>query len=194
MDKSKLLLITIILIFVVNPIFSNSGTLAIGFIGQRSIPLNSESFNPTINDFQVGAQLRLKVLFVEAIASTLYDSVGEKFDFFSSVGIRTSLFNIIHFGLGFGPSFSVGLKEKSPYFYREGLNENYVETETFSDAFKKGLFYYLGHLDVKVKNGSAGFMWSIPSKGFSLDSSNSSLFLPNWAKIRLGVSLMYYLF
>jgi hypothetical protein len=189
----KGVLIVVLIIFTFGSLQAKSFSLGVGLSGQNKIPMGEESKELSFEDFVFGGELRLRLFFLEGTYNTLYDVSNESFVSLVTGGFNFSLFDIIHLGLGVGPSFAMKLNNEAYFWASVDKNGSYQGQDSFSDAFLNGLIHYRAHVDLKLGKVSAGFNWSVPSKGFYLSADDLAEFLPNWEKVKLGFSVLFYL-
>lgn len=191
MKKGLLIFALIILTFGSLP--AKSFSLGFGLNSQNKIPMGDDSKEMNFEDFIFGGELRLRLFFLEGTFNTLYDANDENFVSMLTAGFDFSLFDIIHLGLGVGPAFAMNLNNASHFWESIDKNGSYQGEDSFSDAFLNGLIHYRAHVDFKLGKVSAGFNWSVPTKGLYLNADDLAEFLPNWEKVKLGFSFLFYL-
>jgi hypothetical protein len=189
----KGVLIVALIIFTFGSLQAKSFSLGVGLSGQNKIAMGDESKELSFEDFVFGGELRLRLFFLEGSYNTLYDANNENFASLVTAGFNFSLFDIIHLGLGVGPAFAMKINNESYFWASVDKNGSYQGEASFSDAFLNGIMHYRAHVDLKLGKVSAGFNWSVPSKGFYLNADDLAEFLPNWGKVKLGFSVLFYL-
>jgi len=142
-----------------------------------------------------GAETRLSVLFAEAALSGLYNPTSNAVavvDGIATIGIKMSLFNLIHFGVGMGPVFGVSQNT-------DGLALMYVDdgaytADTLEGVINKSEIAYRAHADMKLGRLSFGMTYQVPTDGFTIENSSPLKLVPQWDNAKLGASVMFWLF
>lgn len=190
----KMLMIVAIVCFSASAL--SAGLISFGFGAHviNPIPIDGEGDAGSIEDWLVGGEVRLGVLFAEATVNGLYDADSEQLSGIVTIGTSMSLFGLVHAGIGFGPALSLSMANGEVDWSYQDPSGAVSPAQDLGDAVDRGLFHYRGHADMKVGRVSLGMTLQVPSDGYTFANNDVLLLTPDWEQAQLGASLLFWLF
>ncbi len=143
----------------------NLGTTAQYKIDAGLIQDNNED-QENITNYDFGTEARLKFLFLEATASSLFTtktSSSVEFSNLLTAGVSFDLLNLIRIGIGFGPQYSI-------YFDSTGsaLTSSTGSIFDFETAFLDSPCMYKAHVDLLLGKLAISANYTVPTTNLTL--------------------------
>lgn len=190
----RVLVVVMILSFAISLV--SAGLISFGF-GAHALntnPVVDDSVEVgTWEDWKVGGEVRLGVLFLEAGINGQFTG-SERLEGLVTVGTSMSLFDILHLGLGAGPAFGLDNASGEIGWVKMGANGSEQHTNDLGEVFNGSLVHYRAHGDLKIGRISFGFTYQVPSNGYTLDNNDVLKIGPDWDEARIGTSLLFWFF
>ncbi|MDD3942382.1 MAG: hypothetical protein PHR90_07885 [Sphaerochaetaceae bacterium] len=190
----RILMVLAILVCSVSVVSAGLISFGFGVHASNPIPMDQVDGFGTIEDWRVGGEARLGLLFAEATASAAYDPASQMLVGMFTVGTSMSLFDLLHVGVGAGPAIAITMADGEVDWSYRNSNGAYIGATDLSDAVDNGVIHYRAHGDIKLGRVSLGMSVQVPSAGYTLAQNEVWKLTPSWEDSTLGASLLFWLF
>lgn len=190
----RILVVVMVLSFAIS--IASAGLISFGFGAHalNSNPFVDNTFVPgTVEDWDFGAEMRLRVLFLEAQVNGQY-TPSDQVEGLVTVGTSMSLFDLVHLGVSVGPSFGLEITDGGEIGWLKMGDGPAENTNDLGEVLKGGLLHYRAHGDVKLGRISFGFTYQVPSKGYTVENDDVLKIGPDWDQALVGTTLLFWLF
>lgn len=159
-------------------------------------------FDPSF--YRFGTDVRLKIFFMEMTMNGVFGNsngiMNSWYDGIMTLGVHAPLFGIFDLGIGIGPYYAIRYDQGEAISYRHYIKEDdpdswwYTQAEDFGEILGDSIMGYRMHMDMHLGKLSFGVSVDAPTVGYSLNNGDFEAMDMNLQKMRIGTSVMYWLF
>lgn len=150
-----------------------------------------------IDNYRIGADLRIKILLAEIDAVAMFGSDGDatSISMLTTAGVSFDLFNILRIGAGVGPRFNINIDPDGSMYVYDSDGNKVEDLDNAGEAFLKSPLAYRLTADVKLGKLLVGLNYTLDTLyTFEEWDQFDRIFTAPLDNGRMGISVLFSFF